>query len=55
MLGRGDEIGTLAPGMRAEILLVEGAPDRDLRDLRRVRYTVQGDVARTPAEWMAAP
>lgn len=55
MLGRGDEIGTLAPGMRAEILLVEGAPDRDLRDLRRVRFTVQGDVARTPAEWMAAP
>ena len=55
MLGRGDEIGTLAPGMRAEILLVEGAPDRDLRDLHRVRYTVQGDVAHTPAEWMAAP
>jgi imidazolonepropionase-like amidohydrolase len=55
MLGLEGEIGTLAPGMRAEILLVEGAPDRDLRALRRVRWTVQGDVARTPAEWMAAP
>jgi imidazolonepropionase-like amidohydrolase len=55
MLGLEAEIGTLAAGRRAEILLVEGAPDRDLGDLRRVRFTVQGDVARTPAEWMAAP
>ena len=55
MLGLDAEIGALAPGMRAEIALVEGAPDRDLRALRRVRWTVQGDVARTPAEWMAAP
>ncbi len=49
------EIGALAPGLRAEILLVEGEPDRDLRALRRVRFTVQGDAARTPEEWMATP
>jgi imidazolonepropionase-like amidohydrolase len=55
MLGLGDEVGALAPGLRAEILLVEGAPDRDLGALRRVRFTVQGEVARTPEEWMAAP
>jgi len=55
MLGLDAEIGALAPGMRAEIVLVEGAPDRDLRALRKVRFTVQGDVARTPEEWMEAP
>jgi imidazolonepropionase-like amidohydrolase len=55
MLGLDAEIGTLAPGRRAELVLVEGAPDRDLTALRRVRFSVQGDVARTPQEWMAAP
>jgi hypothetical protein len=55
MLGLDAEVGALAPGMRAEIVLVDGAPDRDLRALRRVRFTVQGGVARTPEEWMAAP
>lgn len=55
MLGLDAEIGALAPGMRAEIALVEGPADRDLRALQQVRWTVQGDVARTPAEWMAAP
>ena len=55
MLGLADEIGTLTPGKRAEIVLVEGAPDRDLTALRRVRFSVQGGVARTPEEWMEAP
>jgi imidazolonepropionase-like amidohydrolase len=55
MLGMGGEIGTLAPGKRAEILLVAGDADRDLASVRRVRFTVQGGVARTPEEWMAAP
>ena len=55
MLGLDAEIGTLAPGKRAEIVLVEGDADRDLSALRRVRFSVQGDVARTPEEWMAAP
>jgi imidazolonepropionase-like amidohydrolase len=55
MLGLDAEIGTLAHGKRAELMLVEGAPDRDLSALRKVRYSVQGDVARTPQEWMAAP
>jgi imidazolonepropionase-like amidohydrolase len=55
MLGIDAETGTLEPGKRAEFVLVQGAPDRDLRVLRRVRYTVQGDIARTPDEWMEAP
>jgi imidazolonepropionase-like amidohydrolase len=55
MLGLGSEIGTLAPGKRAELVLVEGDADRDLAAVRRVRFTVQGGVARTPEEWMAAP
>jgi predicted amidohydrolase YtcJ len=55
MLGLDAEIGTLAPGKRAEILLVAGDADRELAAVRRVRFTVQGGVARTPEEWMAAP
>jgi imidazolonepropionase-like amidohydrolase len=55
MLGLEAEIGTLAPGKRAEILLVEGDADRELAAVRRVRFTVQAGLARTPEEWMAAP
>ena len=52
MLGLEREIGTVAVGMRADLLLVEGDPSQDLRALRRVRFTVRDGVARTPEEWM---
>ena len=52
MLGLDAEIGTLAPGKRADLVLVRGDPLRDLGAVRDVAYTVQGDVAKTPAEWM---
>jgi imidazolonepropionase-like amidohydrolase len=55
MLGLDDEIGTLEPGKRADLLLVEGEPDRDLRALQRVRWTVRGGIAHTPEQWMEAP
>lgn len=52
MLGLADEIGTVEPGKRADLLIVDGDPSRDLRDLRRVRWTVKDGAARTPREWM---
>ncbi|TMR06929.1 hypothetical protein ETD83_02645 [Actinomadura soli] len=36
---QGAGVGTLTPGTRADLVLVEGAPDRDLLDLGRTRYT----------------
>jgi imidazolonepropionase-like amidohydrolase len=55
MLGLDGEIGTIAVGKRADLVLVEGEPDRDIGALRRVRWTVRDGVARTPREWMETP
>ena len=41
ILHLGDEIGLVRPGYRADLLLVEGDPIRDLAALRRVRRVVQ--------------
>jgi len=55
MLGLDAEIGTIAIGKRADLVLVEGDPDRGIGALRRVRWTVRDGIAHTPAEWMSAP
>lgn len=52
MLGLDAEIGTLAVGMRADLILVAGDPTRDVRALRAVAWTVRDGVARSPQEWM---
>ena len=54
MLGLAGEIGTVEAGKRADLVLVEGDPSRDLRALQRVRWTLRDGVARTPEEWMRA-
>lgn len=40
-LGRGDELGTLAPGKLADLVVVEGDPLTDLEALSRVRLVVK--------------
>lgn len=52
MLGLSDEIGTVEVGKQADLMLVRGNPDEDLRALRNVAWTVKGGVARSPKEWM---
>lgn len=52
MLALDAEIGTLAVGKRADLVLVAGDASQDLRTFRDVRWTIQNGVARTPAEWM---
>ena len=52
MLGLSDEIGTVEPGKRADLMIVRGDPLKDLRALRKVVWTVKNGVAHTPAEWM---
>lgn len=52
MLGLDSEIGTLAVGKRADLLLVAGDASRDLESLRNVKWTIRDGVAHTPEEWM---
>lgn len=44
-----DEIGSIARGKRADLLLVDGDPVADIRALRRVALVIQGDKALSPA------
>jgi imidazolonepropionase-like amidohydrolase len=41
-LGIGNEVGTLEPGKRADFLLLDGDPTRDVAALTRVRAVFQG-------------
>lgn len=41
MLRLSDEIGTVEPGKRADLVAVDGDPSRDLTALHRVRFTVK--------------
>ena len=52
MLSLDDELGTIAVGKRADVLIVEGNPLADLDSLRDVLWTIQDGHARTPIGWM---
>jgi imidazolonepropionase-like amidohydrolase len=41
-LGIEGETGTLRPGLEADVLIVDGAPDREITDLRRTRFILKG-------------
>jgi imidazolonepropionase-like amidohydrolase len=55
MLGLEDEIGRVLPGMRADLVVVDGDPLTDLSALTRNVYTVRAGELRSPDDWMAAP
>ena len=41
-LGIEGETGTLKPGLQADVLIVDGAPDTEITDLRRTRFILKG-------------
>lgn len=52
-LGLNDELGTVAPGKFADLLLVEGDPAQDVRDVRRIRWVVfNGELLRPDALYL---
>jgi imidazolonepropionase-like amidohydrolase len=53
MLGLEREIGTVAVGKRADLVLVREDPLTDLRALRTVEWTIHDGVAHSPKEWMS--
>jgi imidazolonepropionase-like amidohydrolase len=43
-MGMGDEIGTLATGMQADIIALDGDPTKDITAVRRVAFVMKGGV-----------
>jgi hypothetical protein len=43
------DLGTIEPGKLADLILVDGQPDRTIGDIRRVVLTVKGGVEYDPA------
>jgi len=41
-LHMGDQIGTIAPGMQADLVAVQGDPSKDITALRRVVFVMKG-------------
>ncbi|NZA27344.1 amidohydrolase family protein [Luteimonas sp. SJ-92] len=44
-----DDRGSIAPGRRADLILVDGDPTRDIGDIRRVALVIKGETAYAPA------
>jgi imidazolonepropionase-like amidohydrolase len=45
-----DDRGAITPGRRADLILVDGDPTKNISDIRKVALVVKGDVAYYPAE-----
>jgi hypothetical protein len=45
-----DDRGVVSPGRRADLILVDGEPTKNISDIRRVALVIKGDVAYVPAE-----
>ncbi|MGQ0429082.1 MAG: amidohydrolase family protein [Gammaproteobacteria bacterium] len=48
--GLAGETGRIAPGLRADLILVDGDPTRNISDIRRVAYVIKDGVGYAPAE-----
>ena len=43
-LGMADQIGTIAPGLQADIIALDGDPLKDITAVRRVVFVMKGGV-----------
>jgi imidazolonepropionase-like amidohydrolase len=43
------ETGRITPGLRADLILVDGDPTADISDVRRVAYVIQDGTGYSPA------
>jgi len=53
MLRLDREIGTIAVGKRADLVILGQDPLQDLRALRSVKWTIKDGVAHSPSQWMS--
>jgi hypothetical protein len=49
-----DDRGVITPGRRADLILVDGDPTRNISDIRKVALVIKGDVAYYPSEVLEA-
>lgn len=49
-IGKDDELGSIAPGKLADIILVAGDPTQDIEDIRKVERVIRGGVIYNPAD-----
>jgi hypothetical protein len=54
-MGRGSDLGTLEPGKRADLLVLDADPQGDIRQARRIHRVVQGGVILNPESIAKAP
>lgn len=54
VIGRAGDLGVVAPGFIADLIVVDGDPQSDLQALRRIRWVCKEGVLRTPAVLQAA-
>jgi hypothetical protein len=45
-----DDRGVIAPGQRADLILVDGDPTRNISDIRKIALVIKGDTAYYPSE-----
>ena len=45
-----DQLGSVSPGKRADLLLVDGDPTQDISDIRHIALVLKDGVAYYPAE-----
>jgi len=53
MLGLEDEIGTVAAGKRADLVIMRDDPLADIENIKSILWTVQDGIAKTPQQWMS--
>lgn len=53
-LWRQDDLGTVAPGRLADLLVIDGDPSQDVRDLRKLVAVYRGGIAHDPKALLAA-
>ncbi len=49
VMGADNEVGAVEPGLRADLILVDGRPDKDMSQIRRVTWVMRDGVAYDPA------
>ena len=54
-LGKESEQGTIEPGRRADLLVLDADPLADVRNVAKIRAVIHGGRATTPAALLAAP
>ena len=54
LLNLENEVGTIEVGKRADLVVIDGRPLNNPKDLWNVAWTIQSGQAQTPSEWMRA-